>query len=35
LALSVEEADAYAPRKTGLHNVNIEKWEGPNSKNTN
>jgi len=35
LALSVEDKDAYFPRKTGLYNVNIEKWDGPGSKNVN
>ena len=33
MALAVASADAYAPRHTGLYNVDIEKWEGPGSKN--
>ena len=28
LALQVEEVDAYAPRSTGVYNVQIGAWEG-------
>lgn len=28
MALSVDEADLYAPRKTGCHNVKLMPWKG-------
>lgn len=29
LALTVSNIDKYAPRKTGVYNVNVERWSGP------
>jgi hypothetical protein len=28
LTLSVDKEDLYAPRKTGVHNVHLQKWKG-------
>lgn len=34
MALTVDEADKYAPKSTGVHNVYLSEWSGREKPNT-
>ena len=33
MAMTIDPKDKYAPNKTGIHNVYLEKWSGRSSPN--